>query len=309
MLWLVVAVSYWLRPDALAALTAWPMWTWAVPGIGLALPAFRRRRVRPALVVALVWLVWVALAAEEPASLIRAGLSRGGETDLPSGAVRVVTLNCSGGSATAADEVARYDPDVVLLQEAPGRAEVRSLALRLFGRTGGVAWGPDTAVVARMPCRPIPLPRDVAGCCTGATAHLGQQRMAIYSVRLAPPVFRTDPWSAAWWRAYSADRRARRRQAQQVAAAVDRESRGLPVILGGDMNAPAGDGSLRPFRSRLRDCFGASGRGWGNTVLNDFPVLRFDQIWASGDVRPVKVVAERTVHSDHRLVVCDVILQ
>ncbi|MEN6581066.1 MAG: hypothetical protein ABFD54_01285 [Armatimonadota bacterium] len=47
-------------------------------------------------------------------------------------------------------------------------------------------------------------------------------------------------------------------------------------------------------------------RGWGNTVLNDFPVQRIDQVWLSDGLRAISVRAHKTRHSDHRLVVCDV---
>jgi len=81
-----------------------------------------------------------------------------------------------------------------------------------------------------------------------------------------------------------------------------------PIILGGDFNAPAGDAVLRLLRPRLHDAFREGGRGWGNTVLNDLPVLRFDQTWLSGDLRATRVHARKTQRSDHRMVVCDILL-
>lgn len=78
-----------------------------------------------------------------------------------------------------------------------------------------------------------------------------------------------------------------------------------PIVLGGDCNAPAGDGALQVWSTRLNDAFDKAGVGWGNTVLNGFPVLRFDQLWSSPGLFPTEVRSVCTEHSDHRLVVGD----
>ena len=80
------------------------------------------------------------------------------------------------------------------------------------------------------------------------------------------------------------------------------------VILGGDFNVPQGDQSTTQLRDFASDTFGVAGRGWGNTVLNTIPVLRFDQIWASGHFRPIATWAVCSEHSDHRMVVSDMVL-
>ncbi|WP_161625809.1 endonuclease/exonuclease/phosphatase family protein [Singulisphaera acidiphila] len=79
----------------------------------------------------------------------------------------------------------------------------------------------------------------------------------------------------------------------------------MPIILGGDLNAPQRDAAFRSFSPRLQDTFGEAGRGWGNTIINDFPFLRIDQVWASRSLRVLKVVVEKTRHSDHRVLICD----
>ena len=62
---------------------------------------------------------------------------------------------------------------------------------------------------------------------------------------------------------------------------------------------------FRSLTPRLRDPFREAGRGWGDTITNDLPFLRIDQVWVSREFRPVSVVARRTRRSDHRMVVCD----
>jgi endonuclease/exonuclease/phosphatase family metal-dependent hydrolase len=44
----------------------------------------------------------------------------------------------------------------------------------------------------------------------------------------------------------------------------------------------------------------------GNTILNDIPVLRIDQIWVSRDFETVQSFAVRSNVSDHRIVVSDI---
>jgi len=276
----------------------------------LVLLGHRRGRARATAAVLVVWVVWVAFAAEEPTSLI---CSASGEkriaTSSGGGPVRIVTLNCSGGSATAADEVVKYDPDVVLLQESPSRREVERLARKLYGVRGHAVWGVDASVLSRWEVEALDVRRDASAFKAGArVGPIGGREFAVFSVRLAPPVFRPDLWSPGCWRAYARDRHARREQAAEAVAEARRLARGTPVVLGGDMNVPAGDGSLEPLRANLRDCFIDRGRGWGNTVLNEYPALRFDQIWASERFGVLSVTAHGTVNSDHRLVVCDLVL-
>jgi hypothetical protein len=73
--------------------------------------------------------------------------------------LRVVSLNCAGGSAVAAGEVAAYRPDVVLLQESPGRPEVEALARRLYGSPANAVSGPDGSLMAAGMVEPLPLAR------------------------------------------------------------------------------------------------------------------------------------------------------
>ncbi|MGC8784761.1 MAG: hypothetical protein ACP5RN_10320 [Armatimonadota bacterium] len=55
--------------------------------------------------------------------------------------------------------------------------------------------------------------------------------------------------------------------------------------------------------------FGGAGAGWDNTITNEYPFHRIDQIWLSPNLRPLRVRAYRTQHSDHRIVMCEVRLQ
>jgi len=73
----------------------------------------------------------------------------------------------------------------------------------------------------------------------------------------------------------------------------------------GDFNAPPDDAVFRLLRPRFADAYRRAGVGWGNTIVNDYPVLRIDQIWVSDQFSPRLVYARATEHSDHRMVICD----
>ena len=133
--------------------------------------------------------------------------------------------------------------------------------------------------------------------------------MAIASVRLHSPAYEMNILSRADWRRQAANRRARREEARELATTLAALPASLPVILGGDFNAPAGDAIYRYLKPRLHEAFRGGGRGWGNTGFNHLPLLRVDEVWVSEHFRASGVVARRTRFSDHRMVVCDLVLR
>jgi endonuclease/exonuclease/phosphatase (EEP) superfamily protein YafD len=300
----LLAFCYGLRPDRAAAVTLFPAWAWSLPVIVLAALTWRRVRGRPAAAALCVWVAFSLAFAEEPSSLFR-GVS-GALIPRPSGApLRVVSLNCGGGLPEAAAEVEAYRPDVVLLQEVPKEAAVRAVARRLFGAEAGVCYGWDTAVLARGPITPA-LPARQERFFVAARVRLPAGAEAeVISLRLTPPVVRFDLWQPGCWEEQLANRRARRAEMRDIMRHLETVPPGLPLIVGGDFNAPAGDAVPRMLSPRLTDTFAQGGRGWGNTVLNDLPISRIDQVWASRAFRARRVTAHQTRHSDHRLVVAD----
>jgi len=314
-----VWTCYVLQPDSCAGITFWPTWFWAAVGIPLAALCLRRRK-RSAVGVLLVWLLFVAVLAEEPRSIahFRSWPHAGRHAARENGkALRVVSLNCSVANSEAASEVVAYHPDIVLFQESPDKGTVQAVCGRLFGKDGGVFTGLDASVIVHGKLlATYGLAPGLMGSRRGETfftrvrARLCSGReVEVISVHLTPPVFRTDPWRTGYWRDHADNRRLRREQVREIVKALEAIPDSRPVILGGDFNAPAGDAAFWLFEPRLRDTFSKGGIGWGNTVVNGLPISRIDQIWASKHFRVVSVVARKTSHSDHRMVICDLLLR
>lgn len=306
-----LAVCYLLRPDACAAVTFLPAWVWAPLGIALTLPALRAKKKTVLIAALALWMGFTLTFSEEPRSLLTSpAMSRSEfQTTRESGrGLRVVTLNCAGGSPAAASEVEAYRPDIVLLQESPGEKDVARLANELFGKDADYICSVEASIIARGKIETHQHPKHLAMVCTFArvTLRSGITAEAV-SLRLTPPVFRLDLWSPSCWRDQTDNHRTRREQLKMIAQELEHVPDDIAIIAGGDFNAPAGDAVYRILRPRLRDTFRQRGTGWGNTVLNDTPVQRIDQVWISKHWQVVGVSAHKTRNSDHRLVVCDLI--
>ena len=253
------------------------------------------------------WLVFVLVLAEEPRSLVR-GLVVSKEkpqTTTRQTTVTVVSLNCAGGSIEAVREVLPFHPDIMLLQEVPSNADMQPYAQALYGTEAQIAYGPDTAIVVRGKIEQLPLPPLQNAFMTAARIRLQSDFEAnVICIRLKPPVIDINILSPACWKNHREDRKARRKQISQIVEQIVRTPEGLPLILGGDFNVGANDGCLRALRIHLKDTFAQGGAGWGHTALNSIPLFRVDQVWASSHLKPVCVYAEKTRHSDHRMVIC-----
>jgi len=295
-----IALANLLQPDGLAAVTLWPVWVWPLPGLGLLALAWDRRRARWILGVAAAWVLVTPALAEETRSLLRLGQPPGHD-------IRVVSFNCATNTEGLAEELRGLKPDIVLLQEIslPDR-QARALARRIFGGRAGAACAGDCAVLARGKVTPQQSEWPYAH---ALVALPGRPVLHAFSAHFLPPVVRVDLWSPECWALHTHFRRSHRGQARQCAEEIARLPEGSRVIFAGDLNVRQHDASLAPLRGRLRDAFSQAGRGWGNTVLNDFPALRFDQVWVSRSLQPVSVTARKSRSSDHRMVVCDVVVR
>lgn len=305
-LWISMAIAWLLtlaysrRPDALAAVTAIPAWGWLVLFVPV-IPFFRRKYRFPATLCGLLWLVFVLACVEEPRPLLR-GLLSPAEPIKPQNAIRVITFNCSGQPA-ALKEASSWNPDIVLLQESPPREIVEHFARTLFGENGVCVWDIDTSIVAKGNLRSLS-PEAVPPFFSLAVLRspdIGD--IQLVSLRLWTGIPCIELWNPQCWRRQRDLRLAQLKQMRQVVALLDSTQ---PLIIGGDFNAPQGDKVYSLLPDTLHDSFDAEGRGMGNTIMNDMPLMRIDQIWVSDGFETLQSFAVQSDVSDHRMVVSDV---
>ena len=288
-------ITYIAKPDALAAVTIWPFWVPATLCLLPAVVSIRKARWKSRVWLLVAWLLTWLVVGDEPVGIAR--------TVVPSGepGLRVVSLNTAGLSE-AAMEVIALKPDVVLLQESMGVDDIERLRLALGAEWSKVV-GVDASILARAPLEAVILP---AGTMNFVAAWVElPKRTLVVSLRLQPPVFRLDYWNPSCWSAYADNKRARRQELAALVRFIAETAGGEPVIIGGDFNTPPDDTVTGPLKQLAYDAFRLSGRGWGATAVNDFPMVRIDQIWASEVWDPSCAYSKKTKHSDHQMAIAE----
>ena len=176
--------------------------------------------------------------------------------------------------------------------------------LDLFGDHGAIVWDVDTSIVSRgaLIKRHEHTAVPFFSLATIEFPRLGNLTMA--SLRLRPGSSDIRLWAPECWRSHAVARDIHRKQLRRFLEAA--ESSGLELVAG-DFNAPQGDPVYALLPANLRDAFAHGGVGLGNTILNDLPVLRIDQIRADPAFPVLQSFAVKSRVSDHRLVVTDLL--
>ena len=298
----LLGVLYWFRPDPFAALTVLPAWSWLL----LALPmvfGWRRANRRWMTMAAVAWLLFAAVHVEEPSSLARGWFHPIGD-DKPTGALRVVTLNCGGRHAAALEETLPLNPDILMLQEPPSRPETELFCKRLFGPAGETRYDVDTAILIRGNLIDVRKSGSRIFFSHAQADMTGFGRVDLVSLRLDTGHVQLNLWSPDCWRTHYRWRLRQLAQMREISAELPDQT---PLLVAGDFNAPQKDRIFSLLPAGMHDAFACAGKGIGNTILNEFPVLRIDQIWVSSHFQVVQSFARRTRASDHRLVVADLV--
>ncbi|MGE3241799.1 MAG: endonuclease/exonuclease/phosphatase family protein [Pirellulales bacterium] len=297
-----VFACYWWRFDSSAFVTLFPPWCWALGGFGLAwLGHAKRHRWRSGVLLAL-WLAFLLLAADSPASIWRALWPAAEQAT----AIRVVSLNCAGNSSAARD-VERLEPDIILFQESPTAQTLTELAASLYGSDTNLVRGYDPTIVARGKVTAVPVPPQYYQNFVHARVELDGRVINVISLRLFPCPVNLEFWSRDCWRYYQTNRENRRRQLATIAEYAKTLPPEEPLIIGGDFNCPPRDAALESLKPWLTDAFTVAGRGWGATIIefSGLPLIRIDQIWTNSQLHAVDVFAERIYGSDHHATVAD----
>ncbi len=282
---LLLVLAYLLRADDAYIVHIWPMWAWT-PLVLLPWLSLRFWRQWQGLLGSLgAWIVILMLFGEPtPAELIPTGHGKPQASSL-----RVVSLNCAGGMLTAAEEVFTLDPDIILLQESPSAEKLADLSEKRLGHNTVVV-GPDCAVLAVRPPQKLLMESNYV---------LAEVRgLRVLSLRLQPPVLRFDLFSPSAWAAYRRDIERRAGELTEI-----KQKAGLVDLVAGDFNTP----NSRRIGGVLKGMKEAKGaiHGWGSTAINDYPMVRIDQIWSGDKLVLINSFVVKSQHSDHRLSVAD----
>ncbi len=298
---LAIAVCYIVRWPAVVLVTVFPVWVWAAPGIALIALSYSKLARKRAVVIALLWATLIGGIAEEPKALITCWRHWSEERVDDSG-FRIVSVNCAGGDPLVAEEALDYSPDILLLQETPGTNDLAPLLARVPEYT--LVWGYDGAILAKGEVTPLPVPRSARSFMTLAQVTLRDTAMVVMSTRFVLPYCEPDLWRVGAWRSAREVHAVRVEQMDAVVARLAQEQ-DAPIRLGGDFNTPVGDSLYRKLRPKFHDAFREAGVGFGNTIINDIPLSRIDQIWLTDHFAATATVARKTEHSDHRMVITD----
>lgn len=311
-LWGVAAIYGW-QFDAFAGLTMVPAWLWLIPGgilILLVRPGTTRRLW---FLHFLSWLAFGILCVPETPGVIRSIYKASDVATKEPHLLRVVSFNTAAENGWA-EEIKKYQPDIILVQECGSQKTLDNLGQELFGEDYAIEFFLNVGILSRG--KKIGTleykPWDYLNEYVHATFEVSTSRTVdIVSCRLDTPIVRYDFWSSEFWRHYSQLRQTHRSDLEYYAfgdthlTTGEKSTRKNPLILGGDFNAPARDGCVKTIRSHLVDTFEVAGIGAGNTGPSRMPIHRVDQIWVSRDWRIVRCIAVPMAVSDHRMVLCD----
>jgi vancomycin resistance protein VanJ len=245
--------------------------------------------------------------------------------------VRMMTYNVKvfsavrqrNGIQALALEVARHDPDILVMQDADGLlvergAQPLSGGPPVFGLAHVYALG-QYIVASRFPlrgCGPgqidfrneshryLRCVVDVRGVDLNlVTAHFQTPRAGLNAAR------REGLEGADEWYRNYADR-----LTQARALARDLAGTGRPLVVAGDLNAPESSPVVQTLLAGgLRDAFSSAGRGygytWGHSLKQGIDFLRIDHILVSPDMGVMEAFAGRSDASEHRPVIADLVLR
>ena len=244
--------------------------------------------------------------------------------------VRLMTYNIKAyyaverpdGFAAIAAEIARHDPDLLVLQDARelGAARLADPALgrAVLGDRAVYAYG-QYIVASRHPirdCAPGSIGfRDRAHTFVSCVVRVKGVDIDLLTVHLLTPRHGLNATRAEWlggldeWLQNVDDRL---EQAEALAANVRQRTR--PVVLAGDLNAPPRSLVLRHLKEAgLRDAFAQAGLGYGysygHSLKPRFSFLRIDHVLAGRGIGVADCRVGGPEGSTHRPVIADLVIE
>ena len=214
-----------------------------------------------------------------------------------------------GTYGSPARDIALWQPDIVLLQDVyPDH--VRQIADELYAGQGDYRANQTNGIVTRWKIlREIrnPLQRDEE-----LTIQLPSGReIEVVNVHLHTAATDLRLWLKQTWLEHRQNRFIRRKELDTTLKILEQTTNfpNTATIFGGDFNSPASDAIHRKLSRDFIDAFASSGTGWGDTFHRRFPILRIDHIYTTRHFTAVRSIVATSRHSDHRMVIADVLLK
>jgi hypothetical protein len=300
------------QPDRFAAFTVLPLWFWGLLGLSIAGTALILLRSPFSMIVCTIWIVTVLFGADEAKVVANIGKKPATKTPLSTldgrPVIRVLTLNCENSNkGSPIEDILAWNPDIILVQEIYPYF-VKTICDRAFAGTGHYRVHKSSGIISRWPISRdgrIDQFRDHQ-----VTVSLPDgSNLEVVNVHLASAATDMRIWRSECWNTHRYNRVARRFELGSILQTVETTANPVQhaVIIGGDFNAPAQDTTYRLMHRDFRDAFLTAGTGWGDTFPSKVPLMRLDHVYSSRHLRAVKTAVETVAHSDHRILVVDLV--
>lgn len=303
---LIVMVCYLNRWDSMTAITIIPIWAWAGAGMAACIISWIAFRGLPSVIVFCIWLVAGIGFSEETHGLVRELIYSIDRKPAPAedSQLRVVNLNAAH-SSDALRKAFSYNPDIIIVQDAPEETIVADLANEEFGVERAFVVAAGQAIIGRGELMASMVEDN--GRAIHARLKLEDEFIIdLTSVDFEPSLPSPYLWRAATWKELTERRISNRRLLRKSLGENQITRSSTARLISGAFNTPPGDDVFRPLESNdLIDTFSVSGTGWGNTFPSNYPALRFDQIWSSPNLVPYKTTTRRISDSSHRMVISE----
>ena len=207
-------------------------------------------------------------------------------------------------------EALDYNPDVVFLQESPSSADLQKINNKLLDPKIQIVGGLQCTIIARGKLTKRNYSSLFYKHATGAMLTLeDESTIELLCIHLDSAVTRWDLWNKDCWKEHQKGSQERRDQLSLLLSEYEGFASDRPKIFGGDFNSPQTSNLFKFLPKEYENAFGSKGKENGNTITNYFPVIRIDHIYSSSALQIIDVSAIKTVHSDHRMLVCDFFLK